>query len=52
MDITERKFSWCLEKGKKGGRKHRGLRKIKPDKDEADNHIKKALHNLEAVDTI
>ncbi len=31
MDNTERKFHWCLEKGKTGGRKHRGLRKIKPD---------------------
>ena len=50
MDITSRKFRWCLEKGKKGGRKHRGLRKIKPDGDEANNHLQKALHNLEAVD--
>ena len=50
MDTAERKFKWCLEKGKTGKRKHRGLRKIEPDKKEADNHIKKALHNLEAVD--
>ncbi len=50
MDNTEGKFNWCLEKGKRGGRKHRGLRKIKPDSEEANNHIQKALHNLEAVD--
>ncbi|MEW5694205.1 MAG: HEPN domain-containing protein [Candidatus Hydrogenedentota bacterium] len=50
MDIIERKFKWCLEKGRKGGRKHRGLRKIRPDNNEASNHIQKALHNLEAVE--
>jgi len=50
MNITASKFKWCLEKGKKGGRKHRGLRRIKPDKAEANNHIQKALHNLEAVE--
>lgn len=50
MDNTERKFHWCLEKGKIGGRKHRGLRKIKPDIQEAEKHIQKALHNLKAVD--
>lgn len=49
MDNTERKFHWCLDKGKTGGRKHHGLRKIKPDPEEANNHIQKALHNLEAV---
>ena len=50
MDNTEGKFHWCLEKGRIGGRKHSGLRKIKPDKEEANNHIQKALHYLEAVD--
>lgn len=50
MDSIERRFKWCLEKGKVGGRKHRGLRKIKPDTKEAENHIQKALHNLEAVE--
>lgn len=49
MDNTERKFHWCLDKGKIGGRKHHGLRKIKPSTEEANNHIQKALHNLEAV---
>lgn len=50
MDNIKRKFHWCLEKGKTGGRKHHGLRKIKPDAQEAENHIQKALHNLKAVD--
>lgn len=50
MDNTERKFHWCLEKGNIGGRKHRGLRRIKPDIQEAEKHIQKALHNLKAVD--
>lgn len=50
MDNTERKFHWCLEKGKTGGRKHHGLGKIRPDPQEAENHIQKALHNLEAVE--
>ncbi|MBU4311438.1 MAG: HEPN domain-containing protein [Candidatus Omnitrophica bacterium] len=50
MMDTESKFHWCLKKGKIGGRKHRGLRKIKVDQEEANNHIQKALHNLEAVD--
>lgn len=39
-----------MRRVKKGGRKHRGLRKIKSDKDEAESHIQKALHNLEAVE--
>ncbi len=42
-------FEWCLEKGKVGG-KHRGIAKIKPNLEEAEEHIKKALHNLKAVD--
>jgi uncharacterized protein (UPF0332 family) len=50
MDDIKRKFQWCLQKGKTAGRKHHGLRKIKPDPEEATSHIKKALHNLEAVD--
>ncbi len=50
MDMVERKFKWCLEKGKTKGRKHHGLRKIKPDPDETEAHINKALHDLEAVE--
>jgi len=50
MHPIEAKFKWCLEKGKVRGTKHRGLRKIKPDTEEAENHIGKALHNFEAVE--
>ena len=50
MDNTDRKFHWCLKKGKTGGRKHHGLKKIKSAPEEANNHVQKALHNLEAVD--
>jgi uncharacterized protein (UPF0332 family) len=49
MDIIERKFKWCLKQGKIRGRKHRGLRKTKPDLTESEKHINKALHNLEAM---
>jgi len=40
-------FKWCLTKGV--GRKHRGIRKIKPDVKEGRKHIEKALHNLQAM---
>lgn len=44
----EKKFEWCIKKGK-GERKHKGIRKIKPDREEVDNHVGKAVHNLEAM---
>lgn len=49
MDL-ERKFEWCLEKGKKKGRKHTGLRKLKPNKELARQHVEKAIHNLRALE--
>ncbi len=45
---VEEIFKWCLTKGR--GRKHRGVRKIKPDIEEGRNHIEKALHNLRAME--
>ena len=48
MGSIEKKFKWCLSKGS-GERKHRGLRKINPDKKEAERHIDKALHNVDAM---
>lgn len=40
-------LEWCLEKGGAGtGRKHRGLRIIKPDREKAKEHIEKAVHNM------
>ena len=50
MEHYEKKFKWCLNKGDTGEEKHRGLRKIKPDKKLAKSHIEKALHNLEAIE--
>ena len=40
-------FEWCLRQTKGGGR---GLKKVEPDLTLTNNHIKKALHNLRAVD--
>lgn len=41
-------LEWCLEKGKTGtGRKHRGLRIIEPDRENAKKHLDKATHNLD-----
>ncbi len=48
MNRVEKKFRWCLKKGEQGG-KHRGLRKITPNKEESNEYIKKALHNLDAM---
>ena len=48
MGRVEDTFKWCLEQGKKG-EKHKGLKKIKPDFDEAENQIKKALSDLETM---
>lgn len=47
MGRVEKKFKWCLGKGK--GKKHRGLKKIEPDEREVEGHIDKALHNLKAM---
>lgn len=41
-------FDWCLKQGQKG-KEHRGIKKIKPDDEEAKKHINKAVHNLKAL---
>lgn len=46
MARAENKVMWCLKKAEKEGPKHRGLRTIKPSVIEAEEHVKKALHNL------
>ncbi|MBI4182142.1 MAG: HEPN domain-containing protein [Candidatus Aenigmarchaeota archaeon] len=46
----EKAFRWCLEKGTGEARKHRGLRRTHPDREKAQKHGRKALHNLKAVD--
>jgi uncharacterized protein (UPF0332 family) len=47
------KVEWCLKKAEKelnGGKKHRGLIKIKPNKSKAYAHIVKAEHYIMASD--
>lgn len=49
MSQAENKLHWCLKKAAKEGRKHRGLREQEPDIDTAEDHVKKAEHNLAAM---
>jgi len=46
--MGNKKFNWCLERGEKG-EKHKGLKKIEPDFDEAKKQIQKALSDLETM---
>lgn len=50
MTYAENKLGWCLKKAEKEGLKHRGLRKVKPDARGAGDHIRKAEHNIEAME--
>ena len=55
MSQAENKVKWCLNKAKRElekGTKHRGLKEVKPDLDEAKKHIKKAEHNFKAITTL
>lgn len=49
MEKLDKKFKWCMSKGEGDERKHKGLRRIKPDEKEAEAHVKKAVHNLDAM---
>lgn len=49
MPKIEEKLKRCLEEGQKGGARHKGLRKIDPDKELALAHLSKAMHNFSAV---
>jgi len=49
MGHLENKIEWCLNKAKKEGSKHRGLKKVSPDDEKANKHIEKANHNLKAM---
>jgi uncharacterized protein (UPF0332 family) len=52
MSHAKNKVEWCLKKAEKElgkDSKHRGLIKIKPNKETARQHIKKAEHNLNAM---
>ncbi|MDP3027390.1 MAG: HEPN domain-containing protein [Nanoarchaeota archaeon] len=44
------KLKECMKEGRKGER-HKGLREIEPSMNVAQGHIRKAMHNLNAVDT-
>lgn len=48
MDI-ENKLKSCLKEGECGER-HKGLRKIVPSEEKIAGHIKKAVHNFNAID--
>jgi uncharacterized protein (UPF0332 family) len=43
------KLKDCFKSGEKGER-HKGLRKIKPDEDIVNGHLRKAIHNFNAMD--
>ena len=49
MAHIENKLEWCISKAKKEGAKHRGLKEVKPDMENANKHMQKASHNLKAV---
>src|SRR3989344_3319647 len=52
MSHAKNKLDWCLKKAEKEFKEegnHRGLRKIKPNKLQALEHLKKAEHNLEGA---
>ena len=48
MDIKN-KLKNCIKKGENGER-HNGLRKIEPSSELINGHIKKAIHNFNAID--
>jgi uncharacterized protein (UPF0332 family) len=52
MSHAKKKLKWCLKKAEKElekGTEHRGLVKINSNKDEAEKHLEKAKHYLEAT---
>ncbi len=52
MSLAKNKVEWCLrkaEKEQKAGKKHRGLIAGSHAIEEAKEHIKKAEHNLQAI---
>lgn len=49
MGQVENKLKWCLNKAEKEGKEHRGLKKVQPDMEKANEYIKKAIHNLNVM---
>ena len=48
MPVNE-KLKKCFDEGLRGGERHQGLKKIKPDDNIVQGHLAKALHNFEAM---
>lgn len=48
MGKVEDSFEWCLKQGEKG-KKHKGLKKIKENFEEAEKQIKKAVSDLDTM---
>lgn len=49
MGHAENKLEWCINKAKKEGEKHRGIRIVQPSPEQAERHIAKAQHNLKTM---
>ncbi len=47
--MQKNKLKKCLDEGKNGGERHKGLLKTKPDAEKAQEHLAKALHNFNAM---
>ena len=43
------KLEKCLKEGKKGGQRHKGLKKIEPSDEMTRSHLNKAMHNFKAM---
>lgn len=48
MSVND-KINKCIKEGEKGTQRHKGIRKISPDQNRTTEHIKKAIHNMEAM---
>ncbi len=48
MSVNE-KIHKCLKEGDKGEQRHKGIRKISADENKIADHIRKAIHNMEAM---
>lgn len=49
MRTQNNKIEKCLKEGQKGGPRHKGLIKTIPDENKAKLHLRKAVHNYEAM---
>ncbi|MBI2671919.1 HEPN domain-containing protein [Candidatus Woesearchaeota archaeon] len=49
MPKLDEKLKKCFKEGEKEIERHKGLRKIKPNRKLSSDHLKKAMHNLKAI---